>query len=143
MEINDLYQEIILEHNRSPLNYGIIEGEEPLEAHNPLCGDQYRIYLKIEGNRVKNIKFEGKGCALSKASASIMTKLAMGKTIEEVLRICKSVMDRVKGNNDEKKSFEGDEEISVLGGVSKYPSRIKCVTLSWHGLMGYINKYRA
>jgi nitrogen fixation protein NifU and related proteins len=140
-ELNDLYQEVILDHNKSPRNFGIIEHpNHKAEGFNPLCGDQLDLFLTVEDDMIKDIKFTGSGCAISKASASIMTTILIGKTIEQARQLFENFHDIVTSDID----FEIDEEklgkLAVFSGVREFPARIKCASLSWHTLIAALDK---
>jgi len=139
MELKQLYQDIILEHGKSPRNLGKCEGfSHEAKGYNPLCGDKVHVYLKLDsGKKVESLTFEGDGCAISLASASIMTELVKGKSIEETKEIMDAFLDMVK-NTSEIQSNHLDEEQKIklmsLSGVKQFPMRVKCATLSWHTL---------
>lgn len=131
-ELSDLYQEVILDHNRQPRNFRAIkDADHHAEGFNPLCGDRCMVYLKIADGVVQDVSFEGSGCAISKASSSIMTTVVKGKKIEEIERLFGTFHDLVTGK-------EGVEEdvgkLKVFAGVSEFPSRVKCASLAWHTL---------
>ncbi len=134
VELRELYQEVILDHNRHPRNRGKIE--EPTgfaEGHNPLCGDNIKVYLQTAGDRVEEVRFEGSGCAISTASASLMTEAIKGKTLAEVEAVFREFQSMVTETGEAVEHPElGDLE--VFGGVREYPVRIKCATLPWHTL---------
>ena len=131
-DLRELYQEIILDHNRRPRNFGVPDqSNRTAKGHNPLCGDIVTVYLLLEGNVVKDIQFEGKGCAISIASASIMTELIIGKTEAEALELFQSFHDFVTGD-DVAELADELEELKALSGVRDYPMRVKCATLAWH-----------
>ena len=139
MDLKELYQDIILEHGKSPRNLGKCEGySHTAKGYNPLCGDKVHVYLKLDtGKKVENLTFEGKGCAISLASASIMTELVKGKSFEETKEIMDAFLDMVK-NTSEIQSNHLDEDqktkLMSLSGVKQFPMRVKCATLSWHTL---------
>ena len=139
MNLKQLYQDIILEHGKSPRNLGKCEGySHTAKGYNPLCGDKVHVYLKLDtGKKVENLTFEGDGCAISLASASIMTELVKGKSIDETKEIMDAFLDMVK-NTSEIQSNHLDEEqktkLMSLSGVKQFPMRVKCATLSWHTL---------
>ena len=139
MDLKQLYKEIILEHGKSPRNFGKCEKyTHEAKGHNPLCGDQVQIYLKLNNKKkVENLAFEGSGCAISIASTSIMTELVKRKSVEEAKRIIINFLDMIK-NTSEIKSKDLDEDqktmIMSLSGVKQYPMRVKCATLAWHTL---------
>ena len=133
-DLRELYQEIILDHNRRPRNFGVPDqSNRTAKGHNPLCGDIVTVYLLLEGNVVKDIQFEGKGCAISIASASIMTELIIGKTEAEALELFQSFHDFVTGD-DVAELADELEELKSLSGVRDYPMRVKCATLAWHSM---------
>ena len=143
MDLKELYKDIILEHGKSPRNFGKCEKHtHEAKGHNPLCGDQVQIYLKLNNKKkVENLTFEGSGCAISIASTSIMTELVKGKTIDVAKKIIFNFLDMIK-NTSEIKSKDLDEvqkiKIMSLSGVKQYPMRVKCATLAWHTLTSAI-----
>ena len=143
MDLKELYKDIILEHGKSPRNFGKCEKHtHEAKGHNPLCGDQVQIYLKLNNKKkVENLTFEGSGCAISIASTSIMTELVKGKSVEVAKKIILSFLDMIK-NTSEIKSKDLDEDqktkIMSLSGVKQYPMRVKCATLAWHTLTSAI-----
>lgn len=131
-ELRELYQEIILDHNRSPKNFRTIENpDRRVEAYNPLCGDHYTIYMNFDGDRVSDISFQGSGCAISKASASVMSELVKGKTKEEAEHLFEVFHDLVTGKADAAE-FLDLGKLAAFGGVRDYPARVKCASLAWH-----------
>ena len=128
--LNDLYQALILDHSKNPRNFGKVDATHKIDANNPLCGDHLTLYLDVEDNIVRNISFEGDGCAISKASASIMTEVLKDKNIDDILSIVENVNLMFQGKEYQKSDLL--KKITALQGVSKYPSRIKCASLSWH-----------
>ena len=144
MDLKDLYQEIILEHGKNPKNLGKFENfNKDAKGHNPLCGDKVHIYLKLdEQKKVQDISFEGQGCAISMASASIMTDLVKGKEEHEVKEIVEDFLEMIKEKDQlNNKILEDNEKTKLmsLSGVKKYPMRVKCATLSWHTLTSAID----
>ena len=139
MDLKELYQDIILEHGKSPRNFGKCEKHtHEAKGHNPLCGDQVQVYLKLNNEKnVENLTFEGSGCAISIASTSIMTELVKGKSILIAKKIIEDFLNMIK-NSSEIKSNDLDEDqktkIMSLSGVKQYPMRVKCATLAWHTL---------
>jgi len=134
-ELSDLYQEIILDHNRRPRNYGKLEhATHEAEGHNPLCGDEISVHLKIEDDRITDITFDGQGCAISKASASLMTSRLKGRTLEEMRAVAADVRDLLTGQDEEPADLEKLGDLAALQGVRKYAVRVKCATLPWHAL---------
>ena len=139
MNLKELYQEIILEHGKNPRNLGKThEFNKDAKGHNPLCGDNVHVYLKLNGQKiVEDISFEGSGCAISMASASIMTDLIKGKNEHEAKEIVEDFLGMIKENPDLKSEHLKDDEktkLMCLSGVKQYPMRVKCATLSWHTL---------
>ena len=139
MDLKQLYQDIILEHGKSPRNFGKCKKfTHKAKGHNPLCGDQVEVYLKLnDEKKVENLTFEGSGCAISMASTSIMTELVKGKPLETAKKIIEAFLNMVK-NTREIKSEDLNEDqktkIMSLSGVKQYPMRVKCATLAWHTL---------
>ena len=139
MNLKELYQEIILDHGKNPRNHGSIDNfNKDAKGHNPLCGDKVHIYLKLnDKKKIDDISFEGSGCAISMASASIMTDLFKGKDEFEVREIVKDFLDMIKEKPELRtKKLKEDEKTKLmcLSGVKQYPMRVKCATLSWHTL---------
>ena len=140
MDLKQLYQDIILEHGKSPRNLGKCEGySHEAKGYNPLCGDKVHIYLKSDNKKkVESLTFEGDGCAISLASASIMTELIKGKSFDETKEIMKAFLNMIK-NTSEICSNHLDEDqktkLMSLSGVKQFPMRVKCATLSWHTLV--------
>ena len=144
MNLKELYQEIILEHGKNPRNIGKTENfNKDAKGHNPLCGDSVHVFLKLDNkNKVEDISYEGSGCAISMASASIMTDLVKGKEENEVREIINDFLGMIKINpNLKSKNLKDDErtKLMCLSGVKQYPMRVKCATLSWHTLISAIN----
>ena len=145
MDLKELYQDIILDHGKSPRNFGKCEGyNHKGKGHNPLCGDQVEVYLKLNTKKkVEDLTFEGSGCAISIASTSIMTELVKGKSLEAAKKIVIDFLNMIK-NTQEIKSNDLDEDqkikIMSLSGVKQYPMRVKCATLAWHTLTSAIEE---
>lgn len=134
-DLSDLYQEVILDHNRRPRNWGPIPGaDREARGHNPLCGDRLTVFLKLDGDRIADVHFEGAGCAISKASASLMTEAVKGKTPDEALAIFDRFHAMITAPLDEPVSDPALGKLLVLEGVRAFPVRIKCASLSWHTL---------
>ena len=132
-DMRELYQEVLLDHYRSPRNFGPLEGaSHRSEGFNPLCGDRVTIYLVVEGDVVKDVKFEGSGCAICTASSSLMTGEIKGKTLVEVEALFGRFHALVTGPPDEAADTEGLGKLAVFHGVREYPVRVKCATLPWH-----------
>ena len=144
MDLKELYQEIILDHGKNPRNLRKTENfNKDAKGHNPLCGDKVHVYLKLdEDKKVQDISFEGQGCAISMASASIMTDLIKGKEEQEVKEIVKDFLEMIKEKDQlNNQILEQNEKTKLmcLSGVKKYPMRVKCATLSWHTLTSAID----
>ena len=137
--LRELYQQLILDHNQNPRNFREMDEFDFFKkGHNPLCGDQLDVYVKVENNLIKDISFIGTGCAISKASASIMTDLIKGKNEHEAKEIVEDFLGMIKENPKLKsENLEEDEKTKLmcLSGVKQYPMRVKCATLSWHTLV--------
>jgi nitrogen fixation NifU-like protein len=133
-QLDDLYQEILLDHYRRPRNYGPLPGaDREVDGHNPLCGDRLRLRLRLDGDRLAEARFEGSGCAISTASASMMTEAVRGRPIAEVLELWARFRALVTGEG-EMPEPESMGELAALAGVRAYPMRVKCATLAWHAL---------
>ena len=148
MNLKELYQEIILDHGKNPRNLRKTENfNKDAKGYNPLCGDKVHVYLKLnESKKVEDISFEGQGCAISMASASIMTDLVRGKEEREVKEIVNDFLEMIKEKDElNNKILEDDEKTKLmcLSGVKNYPMRVKCATLSWHTLTSAINNSQA
>ena len=131
-ELRDLYQEVILEHSKKPRNYGVLDSaNHKAEGYNPLCGDHYTIFVNVKDGSIAEIGFQGAGCAISKASASMMTQALKGKSAEEAEALFTRFHDLVTGKGG---SADDLGKLAVFAGVSEYPLRVKCATLAWHAL---------
>lgn len=138
-DLRELYQEVIMDHSRRPRNHGTIEhANRTAHGDNPLCGDKVTVYLDLKGGLVKDIGFDGRGCAISMASASLMTEAVKGRTVEEASRIFEQFHDLVTGEGEVDE--EALDKLVVLAGVRDYPVRVKCATLPWHTLTAAINQ---
>ena len=132
MDITDLYQEVILDHSKNPQNFGILDQYTcTTEGNNPMCGDSLTVYVNIENNVISDVSYRARGCAISIASASIMSKTIKGKTIEEVDALFDKFHRLCMGEDIEDDEME---TLQVLSGVSKFPTRVKCATMSWHAI---------
>lgn len=132
MSLDDLYQEIILDHGRRPRNFGELEGRtHEAEGFNPLCGDQVRVHVLLNGDRIDDIMFSGRGCAISTASASMMTQVVKGKTVEQAFELFERFRKAVTSDSDEEVDLG---ELGCLTGVRRFPTRVKCATLAWHAM---------
>jgi nitrogen fixation protein NifU and related proteins len=138
MDLRELYQDIILDHGRHPRNFRKIEHPTHFaHGHNPLCGDRVTVYLSLDGNRITDVAFQGRGCAISTAAASLMTEVLKGKTVEEARALFAQFHARVTGGEPKALTeplAEEAERLEPLTGVKAYPARVKCATLSWHAL---------
>jgi len=139
---DELYQEVILDHNRHARNYhGMADATHTAEGYNPLCGDHYQVHLKLdEQGVIEALAFEGQGCAISKASLSIMTDALKGKTADEAKTLFAAFHDLVTGQTPSKETEGLLGKLAVFEGVRKFPSRIKCATLGWHTLVGALDQ---
>ena len=134
-DLRDLYQEVILDHNKSPHNYReMVDATRMALGHNPLCGDKMKLYVRIEGDRIADVAFQGSGCAISKASASIMTDSIKGKSLAEAEALHGKFHDLLTGPPDVKADGAGLGKLAVFSGVREFPARVKCATLAWHTL---------
>ena len=134
-DLRDLYQELILDHSKRPRNFGALEDAHSARGHNPLCGDEVTVYVALDDGVVADVRFEGSGCAISTAAASIMTQTLKGKTRDEVEKIFDRYHEVCTGRADPDESVEDLGKLAVFAGVSEYPVRVKCATLAWHTLM--------
>lgn len=139
MDLKDLYRDVILDHNKKPRNFGKLEAADAhADGHNPLCGDRLTVFLKMNGERVEDVKFEGKGCAISTASASLMTEAVKGKeraVIGELFGKIHSLLTQQEAVADPSLG-----KLAALSGVREYPSRVKCASLCWHTLNAALDK---
>jgi nitrogen fixation protein NifU and related proteins len=132
-ELQDLYREVILDHNRHPRNFGTLEpADKVVDGFNPLCGDKLKLFIKLDGDRIEDIKFQGTGCAISVASSSLMTERIKGSRIQDSLRIYDQVHEMLTGTSDD--AHEDLGKLAALAGVRAFPSRVKCASLAWHAL---------
>jgi len=132
-ELSDLYQEVILDHNKNPRNYREIENaDKTAEGNNPLCGDQLKVFLDMEDDKVADVAFVGSGCAISKASASMMTQAVKGKSREEAEILFDEFHRMVLGELDEESEDNHLGKLKIFAGVREFPARVKCASLSWH-----------
>ncbi|MFN2501689.1 MAG: Fe-S cluster assembly sulfur transfer protein SufU [Pyrinomonadaceae bacterium] len=134
-ELSDLYQEVILDHNKNPRNFREIEGaDKTADGNNPLCGDALRVYVAMDGDVVKDVAFKGSGCAISKASASMMTQTVKGKSKDDAEMIFDEFHRMVTGELDVEKDENHLGKLKIFAGVLEFPARVKCASLSWHTL---------
>lgn len=132
--LRELYQDVILDHSRHPRHYGVLDhASHKAEGYNPLCGDRVTVYLQLGADgRVADIKFEGKGCAISQASASMMTDMLKGRTQADAEKLMEGFLHLVKGEDAPGLSEDDREILDVMSGISEFPMRVKCATLAWH-----------
>jgi len=132
--LRELYQEVILDHSKHPRHFGKLDhATNTAQGHNPLCGDRVTMYLKVDANdRIQDISFEGKGCAISQASASLMTDMLIGRTTAEAEKLMRGFLRLVKGEDAGDLDPDDRERLDVMAGVSAFPMRVKCATLAWH-----------
>jgi nitrogen fixation NifU-like protein len=142
-DLRELYQEVILDHNKSPRNFRVIaDADRTAVGHNPLCGDQLTLFVKLDGGTIADVAFEGKGCAISKASASLMTDALKGKTIAEAETLFGKFHDLLTGPPDVKTDAKELGKLAVFSGVREFPVRVKCATLCWHTLKSALENGR-
>lgn len=140
-DLDELYKQVILDHNKNPRNFGVLSNANShAKGHNPLCGDQLDLYLIIEDGIIKDVKFNGSGCAISKASASIMTSLIKGKKIEEANKLFEEFHNLVTSDPEAEIDTSELGKLEVFCGVREFPARIKCASLPWHTLAQAINQ---
>ena len=140
-ELSELYQQVILDHNKKPRNFRKLENaNHTADGYNPLCGDQLTIYLDLEDGLVKEVGFEGSGCAISKASASMMTQAVKGKSKEQAERLFQEFHSMVTGELNEEIEENSLGNLKIFAGVREFPVRVKCATLPWHTLHAALNK---
>ena len=135
-ELTDLYQDVILDHCKRPRNFGALSGaDHAAEGYNPLCGDKVKVYVALDGEHLTGIGFEGSGCAISTASASLMTEALAGKSVDEAQRLFTEVHGMLTGDpSTVAEASDSLGKLAALGGVREYPMRVKCATLAWHTL---------
>lgn len=134
-ELSELYQQVILDHNKKPRNFRVMaDATNTAEGHNTTCGDQLTVYLKVAGDKVEDVSFEGVGCAISKASASMMTQAVKGKTAAEAETLFSEFHRMVLGDLDAESELNSLGRLKIFAGVREFPARVKCASLSWHTL---------
>ncbi len=139
-ELSELYQQVILEHNKNPRNFREMqEANRVAEGNNPLCGDQLKIYIRLEDDTIQDISFVGSGCAISKASASMMTQAVKGKSRREAEKLFDEFHRMVTGRLDVETEENGLGKLKVFASVLEFPARVKCASLSWHTLRAALN----
>jgi nitrogen fixation protein NifU and related proteins len=131
-ELQDLYQEVILDHNRRPRNFRVLDRGRHAEGFNPLCGDRLTVYLTVEDGVVNDVSFQGSGCAISKASASLMTEAIKGKSVSDVAKLFERFQQMITAPADS--PVEPLGKLEALAGVRQFPIRVKCASLAWHTL---------
>ena len=134
--LRELYQEIILDHSRHPRHFGALASANHVaEGHNPLCGDRVKVFLQVDANeKITDVSFEGRGCAISVASASLMTDLLRGRSIADAEKLMGGFLHLVKGEDATGLPADDREQLEVMAGVSAFPMRVKCATLAWHAM---------
>lgn len=139
-ELSELYQQVILDHNKKPRNFRKLENaNHTAEGYNPLCGDQLTIYVKLDHSSIQEIAFEGSGCAISKAAASMMTQAVKGKSREQAEELFKEFHSMVTGELDEETEENSLGNLKIFAGVRDFPVRVKCATLPWHTMQAALN----
>jgi nitrogen fixation NifU-like protein len=139
-DLDDLYQEVILDHNRRPRNFRVLpDANRKAEGNNPLCGDHFTVFLKLQNDVITDVAFQGAGCAISKASASLMTELIKGKTVAQAQEYFTQFQHMLTVGNVNEKDEDTLGSLCALGGVHKFPMRVKCAVLSWHALLAGLN----
>jgi nitrogen fixation NifU-like protein len=140
-DLRDLYQEVILEHSKAPRNYRELKSSDhKAEGYNPLCGDRFTVYLEMDGDAIRDITFQGSGCAISKASASMMTQSLKGKTRAEAEQLFGRFHNLVTGETRANGNQTELGKLAVFSGVSEFPARVKCATLAWHTLQAALEE---
>jgi len=139
MDLQELYQEVILDHNRRPRNFRTLEGARKAEGFNPLCGDRLTVFLKVDDGVVRDVAFQGSGCAISKASASLMTESIKGKTVADVAALFDRFQRMITSKPDSPLDQLG--KLAALAGVRQFPVRVKCATLAWHTLRAALDAH--
>ncbi|MBK17675.1 MAG: SUF system NifU family Fe-S cluster assembly protein [Rhodospirillaceae bacterium] len=135
--LTDLYQEVILDHSRHPRNFGAVDGaDRSARGNNPLCGDRVSVYLSLDGDKITDAQFDARGCAISLASASMMTEMIKGKSVDEAKSLFEKFHKLVTG---EENAVGELAELETLSGVKDFPTRIKCATLAWHAMVAAID----
>jgi nitrogen fixation NifU-like protein len=138
MDLKELYRDVILDHNRAPRNFGRLEAADArAEGHNPLCGDRLTLFVRMNGDRIEDLRFEGKGCAISTASASLMTEAVKGKSRASADKLYQEVHELLTRSGSAPAAELG--KLAALSGVREFPARVKCATLCWHTLQAALN----
>ncbi len=132
-DLRELYQQVILDHNKNPRNFGQLPtATARTEGYNPLCGDHYTVYVDVDGDTIRQVNFTGNGCAISKASASVMSTVVKGKSLDEAAQLFETFHNLVTGHGDVTAADLG--RLAAFSGVSEFPARVKCASLAWHTL---------
>ena len=140
-ELRELYQSVILDHNKKPRNFGELEhANRSADGYNPLCGDKLKVFIAVEGDTVRDVAFVGEGCAISTASASLMTQAIKGKTVAEVEALFEGFHELVTSDPRSEVDADGLGKLAVFGGVREFPMRVKCATLAWHTLRSALDQ---
>ena len=143
-ELRELYQQIILDHNKNPRNFGKIDAANRVrEGYNPLCGDHLHVYLHVAGDTIADISFEGSGCAISKASASLMTAALKGKPVPEAVAMFEKFQEMVTAEVDAPVDDQSLGKMAIFAGVREFPMRVKCATLAWHTMKAAVDEDQA
>jgi len=140
-DLRELYQQLILDHNKNPRNFRIIDTAQRADGNNPLCGDRVILYAQLEGEKITDIAFQGSGCAIFKASASLMTEVLKDKTIEEADRIFQDFQNMVT-NKEPEPNIQAMGKLAVFSGIRDYPTRVKCATLPWHAAYAALHNHQ-
>jgi nitrogen fixation NifU-like protein len=136
-----LYEQVILDHNKKPRNFEVMEQPDyKVEGFNPLCGDQFTIYIKVDGGMISEVSFQGTGCAISKSSASVMTTLLKGKSIENAKSLFEQFHEMITSGVDTPLDDQALGKLRVFSGIREYPMRAKCATLAWHAMMSALDE---
>ena len=140
-DLRELYQQVILDHNKSPRNFRIIEHpSHQAEGYNPLCGDRIDVFVNVKDGVIEDISFQGKGCAISKASASLMSSIVKGKPVVEAEKLFEKFKELITGKLGENPDLEELGKLAVLAGVKDFPARVKCASLAWHTMINAIKE---
>lgn len=140
-ELKELYKQVIIDHNRDPHNCGDLDcATHRAEGYNPLCGDKINVFLQMDGEKINDIRFQSTGCAISRASASLMTDAVKGKSIGDVREAFKKFQEMITAKSDQKVELESMGKLAVFAGVREFPSRVKCAGLAWHALLAAIDE---
>ncbi len=140
-DLRELYQQVIIDHSKRPRNFRALENARKADGHNPLCGDRITVYVDVDGDTIREVAFQGSGCAISTAAASLMSEVLRGQSIEEAQRIFERYHDLVTGRlEDPLAAMEELDRLAVFAGVREFPVRVKCATLAWHTLRAALDE---